>query len=312
MSGFRRRRTLLVGIAGLAIALLAGCGGSGSNNAATPTAAPSASPSLSPSPSPAVKQGPAKIVVTYFPYADHLFALGKGDTLQGVVNLKSLQDFTVYDPFLKGKSVADLGDTVNLEKFMALEPDLIIASSNEAQYADQLAKIARTVTVPATLNWQDTIKGVAAAIGEEAKAEEYTKRFLAKQAEVAAALDKAGAKGKTAFFMMPWKKGFTYWSNSRMALYYEKLGFKMFEGLQNVGEITLEGVAKLDPAYIFIGKDYTNTSEITIDSLKKDPVWNSLSAVKNNRMFVVDTEILGPLAMGQMKGLDYMKQQFGK
>nr|WP_283942844.1 ABC transporter substrate-binding protein [Paenibacillus konkukensis] len=170
--------------------------------------------------------------------------------------------------------------------------------------------LAKTVTVNATLNWQETIRGVAAAIGEEAKAEEYIQQFQKKQSEVAATMEKSGAKGKTALFIMPWKKSFTYWSGSRMALYYEKLGFKPFEGMSNVGEITLEGIGKLDPEYIFVGKDYTNSSEITLQDLETNPVWNSLAAVKNKKMFVVDTEILGPLAMGQFKGLTYMQQLF--
>jgi iron complex transport system substrate-binding protein len=65
-----------------------------------------------------------------------------------------------------------------------------------------------------------------------------------------------------------------------------------------------------EPEYIFIGKAYTNTSEVTLDSLNTNPIWNSLSAVKNKKMFVVDTEILGPLAMGQVKGLDYISKLF--
>lgn len=284
----------------------AGCGNGGT---ASSTVAPASSTTAAATTAP-VPKGPSKIVVTYFPYADHLFALGKADAVAGVVNLKSLQDFPVYDTFLKGGKVANLGDKLDLEKIMALSPDLIIASDADEKDLEQLNKIAKTVTVKATLNWQETIRGVAAAVGEEAAAETYVNQFLSKQTEVAATMEKSGAKGKTALFIMPWKKGFTYWSGSRMAIYYEKLGFKPFEGMKNVGEITLEGITELNPEYIFIGKDYTNTSEVTLDSLNANPVWNSLSAVKNKKMFVVDTEILGPLAMGQVKGLDYMSKLF--
>jgi len=289
-------------------AMLAGCG-PGSNTAATEqeNSPSSASPSAS---APAASKGPAKIVVTYFPYADHLFALGKADAVAGVVNLKSLRDFTVYDPFLKDGRIADLGDQANFEKIVALNPDLIIASQADAPNLDQLSKIAKTVTVNATLNWQETIRGVAAAVGEEAQAEQYISQFLKKQAEASAAIEQSGEKGKSALFLMPWKKSFTYWSGSRMSLYYEKLGFRPFDGMSNVGEITIEGISKLDPEYIFIGKDYTNSSEITLKDLETNPVWNSLSAVKNKKMFVVDTEILGPLAMGQFKGLTYMQELF--
>lgn len=54
-------------------------------------------------------KGPATIVVTYFPYADHLIALGQVDRLAGVVNLKSLQNFKVYDSYLESGNIVDLG-----------------------------------------------------------------------------------------------------------------------------------------------------------------------------------------------------------
>ncbi|MFD2331035.1 ABC transporter substrate-binding protein [Cohnella sp. GCM10020058] len=306
MHTIRKRWNVLLGLALMCAVLLAGCG---NGNHLTQTNTGSATESTAPDAA-ATQTNPSKIVVTYFPYADHLFALGKGEDLIGVVNLKSLKDFTVYEPFLADGHVADLGDELDLEKIAALNPDLIIASSADADQIEQLSKIAKTVTVNATLNWQETIRGVADAIGEKTEAEAYIGKFTAKQTEAAAVVEQSGAKGKTALFVMPWQKSFTYWSGPRLALYYEKLGFKPFDGLSNVGDITLEGISELDPEYLFIGKDYTNTSEITLEQLEKDPVWNSLSAVKNKKMFVVDTEILGPLAMGQFKGLAYMEQLF--
>ncbi|CAG7643516.1 hypothetical protein PAESOLCIP111_04489 [Paenibacillus solanacearum] len=295
----------LFSIAVLCIAMITGCGSSAQNPGAKKESSPSASEPAG------AKSGAKRIVVTYFPYADHLFALGQAELVKGVVGLSSLQEFTVYDPFLKNGKIADLGTEANLEKIVALQPDLIIASQNESKIVDELSKIAKTVTVNATLNWQDTIKGVGAAIGEDAKVQAYIDQFVKKQNEVASKMDRSGLKGKTALFMMPWKKDFTYWSGSRMALYYEKLGFKPFDGLKNVGEITLEGISSLNPEYIFIGKDYSKASAISLDELAASPVWQSLDAVKNKRMFVVDTEILGPLAMGQYKGLEYMDQLVG-
>ncbi|TNJ66457.1 ABC transporter substrate-binding protein [Paenibacillus hemerocallicola] len=289
----------------LCFVLLAGCGGGMTNNNAG-TASP-ASPAPPASPQPA-KSGAPKIAVTYFPYAEHLFAIGQAGAVKGVVGLSSLKQFSVYDPFLRDGAIVDLGDEANLEKIIALNPDLIIASQFDEKIAEQLSKIAKTVTINTTLNWQETIVQVAAVVGEEAKAKQYIDGFNKKGSEIAALMEQSGQKGKTALFIMPWKKGFTYWSGSRMALYYDKLGFKPFDGMKNTGEITLEGIAELNPEYIFIGKDYTNSSEITLKDLETNPVWQGLNAVKNKKMFVVDTEILGPLAMGQSKGLDYVEK----
>lgn len=77
------------------ILVLSGCGNV-EKTTNKETAAASNPPAAT---APPVNKGPAKIVVTYFPYADHLFALGKADAVAGVVNLKSLADFPVYDSF---------------------------------------------------------------------------------------------------------------------------------------------------------------------------------------------------------------------
>lgn len=302
MFGIRHGRSSIAVIIVLCFVLLAGCsGGAPGNNAGTASPAPAASPQ------PAKSAAP-KIAVTYFPYAEHLFAIGQAGSVKGVVGLSSLKQFSVYDPFLMDGAIVDLGDEANLEKIIALNPDLIIASQFDEKIAEQLSKIAKTVTINTSLNWQETIVQVAAVVGEEAKAKQYVDGFNKKGSEIATLMEQSGQKGKTALFVMPWKKGFTYWSGSRMALYYDKLGFKPFDGMKNTGEITLEGIAELNPEYIFIGKDYTNSSEITLKVLESNPVWQGLHAVKNKKMFVVDTEILGPLAMGQSKGLDYVEK----
>lgn len=305
--GFRRLY-LVMSMVVLCVALLAGCGSrslpqsssgantapSGSNPAQDREAAP--------------KPGPKKIAVMYFPYAEHLFAIGRADAVKGVVGLKSLRQFSVYDPYVSGDRIIDLGDQANLEKIMEMNPDLIIASQFEEQIVEQLSKIAKTVTVNTNLDWQETIKQVAALIDEEAKAQAYIDNFRKKQAEVTAVMEQSGQHGQTALFMMLWKNGFNYWGNPRMSLYYDKLGFKQPGELKNIGQIDLEGVSQMNPDYIFIGNDYTNASEISMKELETNPVWQALGAVKNKKVFIVDTEILGPLAMGQYKGLEFMEK----
>ncbi|MGG6313796.1 ABC transporter substrate-binding protein [Paenibacillus macerans] len=255
-----------------------------------------------------LNEKPKKVAITYFPYADHLFAIGEQDVVAGVVGLKSLQNFPVYDEFTKQGNIADLGDTASMESILALDPDVIIAWEDDEKIDDQLAKIAPTVLIRQSENWQDTIAKIAAVIGEEAKAEQYIADYNAKLDELAAKMDATGAKGKTAIFMMTWGKGFNYYGGVRMEPYYDRLGFAKFDGMEDWAEISLEGVAGIDPDYIFLGEDFTGAAELTLDELSKNPVWNGLKAVKNGNLHVIDTEIVGPLAMGQSKGLGVIEQ----
>lgn len=255
-----------------------------------------------------LEEKPQKVAITYFPYADHLFAIGEQDVVAGVVGLKSLQNFPVYDSYTKQGNIADLGDTANMESILALNPDVIIAWEDDEKIYDQLTKIAPTILIRQSENWQDTITKVAAVIGEEKKAEQYIADYNAKLDGLAAKMDETGEKGKTAIFMMTWAKGFNYYGGVRMEPYYERLGFAKFPEMQDWAEISLEGVADIDPDYIFLGEDFTNSAELTLDALGKNPVWNNLKAVKNGNIHVIDTEIVGPLAMGQSKGLDIIEQ----
>ncbi len=327
----------------LILALLAGCGsntneGPAASNgnasptsSASPSASPNASPSESASSSPAAAESsafpkkivhakgeitletkPAKVAVTYFPYAEHLFAIGDEASVAGVVGLKSLQNFPVYDPYVEDGRIADLGDEADLEKIAAAQPDVIVASEYDDKIYDQLAKIAPTIVIPTSENWQDTIGKVADIVGDEAKAQAYIEAYDAKLEGLAAKLDNDGLKGKTALFMMTWGKGFNYYYGKRLEPYYKGLGFSGFENQKDYGEISLEGVSEWNPDYIFLAEDFTNSAELNAEALKSNAVWNSLNAVKNGHVYVVDSEIVGPLAMGQNKGLDYMAEVFGK
>ncbi|MCH1641403.1 ABC transporter substrate-binding protein [Paenibacillus timonensis] len=255
-----------------------------------------------------LNEKPKKVAITYFPYADHLFAIGEQDVVAGVVGLKSLQNFPVYDPYTKQDKIADLGDTASMESILALDPDVIIAWEDDEKIYDQLSKIAPTILIRQSENWQDTIEKVAAVIGEEDKAKQYVADYNAKLDALAAKMDETGAKGKTAIFMMTWGKGFNYYGGVRMEPYYDRLGFAKFDGMEDWAEISLEGVADVNPDYIFLGEDFTGAAELTLDELADNPVWNGLKAVKNGNLHVIDTEIVGPLAMGQSKGLDVIGQ----
>ncbi|MDO3681470.1 ABC transporter substrate-binding protein [Paenibacillus ehimensis] len=250
---------------------------------------------------------PQKIVVTYFPYADHLYAIGEESVVSGVVGLQSLRNFPVYDAYTKEGGAKDLGSEANIEKLLDLKPDVIIGWGEDAKIYDELSKIAPTVLIPESENWQDTIGKVAEVIGEEDKAQQYVKDYNDKLLKLAGKFEQTGVKGKTAIFMMTWGKGFNYYGGVRMEPYYKGLGFAKFDGMKDWGEISLEGVGAVDPDYIFLGKDFTGKAEMTLKELEKSAVWNSLTAVKTGKLFIIDTEIVGPLAMGQMKGLEVME-----
>jgi iron complex transport system substrate-binding protein len=236
-----------------------------------------------------------------------LFAIGETAAVKGVAGLKSLRNFPVYEAYTKEGKIADLGDEPHLEKILELNPDVIIAWEGDENRYEQLSKIAPTILIPSSENWQVTIMQVAAVMGEEEKAQQYIDSYRQKLKDVASLMEQSGEKGKTALFLMTWGKGFNYYGGVRMSPYYKELGFTPFDKMGDYGEISLEGVSELNPDYIFLGEDFTRSADVALKELEQNPVWKNLRAVKNNRVFVVDTEIMGPLAMGQYKGLDVIE-----
>lgn len=70
-----------------------------------------------------IREKPKSVAITYFPYADHLLAIGEMPEKLGVVGLSSLKNFPVYDPFTKDGRIIDLGNTANLEKVLEMSPE---------------------------------------------------------------------------------------------------------------------------------------------------------------------------------------------
>ena len=59
-------------------------------------------------------------------------------------------------------------------------------------------------------------------------------------------------------------------------------------------DLSLEAIVKEDPDFIFVIIQGTNTEAAlkNVDTLlKSNPVWNSLTAVKNNRYYVLDKSL---------------------
>ncbi len=60
--------------------------------------------------------------------------------------------------------------------------------------------------------------------------------------------------------------------------------------------LSFEHILTCDPDYVFIvqrGDDTEGMNELLRTQLNENPLWNSLSAVKNNRVFILDKELYG-------------------
>ncbi len=315
-----------------AAGLMAGCGGkeaadekpsaAGASPAATVAASTSAASSAAPKADAAVfpltykdalgnevviKERPKRVAVAFFHFLEPWFSLGV--TPVAADNASSLFGFLSFQPFIKEQAnVLDLGSSsVSVEKVLESKPDLIIAATPyNDKIMDQLKQVAPVVVFKNDLDWKGRLVEFSKLIGEPKKGQdkvaEIEKLIVTNREKLAAKKDQT-----VAFISFNNKGTYTAFGLDRCVAFYDKtagLGltppanYPAVHGKDNI--FTLEGLLQLNPGYIFLWDDMTsNSEETTLEELKKNPVWNTLTAVKNNHVFVLDRAAFsaGPLGV---------------
>lgn len=200
------------------------------------------------------------------------------------------------------KSATPLGprSRTNFEALYDVNPDVIIGLGRMMEsYYSRFADIAPTYGFD-LITYQDSFRAVetsALALGQEKNGERLNKCF---SNFIERTKQKIGSRSLTGVFLTG--SGITpraYYPHYMTVTLMEKLNIVAANGhspykakMPFSGQINLEWLVKLDPDVIFI---YKGTSPQST----KTKLWNSLQAVKNQRVFYVDKtwrEPEGPLS----------------
>ncbi|MGO4543769.1 iron-hydroxamate ABC transporter substrate-binding protein [Paenibacillus sp. 2TAB23] len=305
MQSWRKRLGLGTVVLSL-ITLLAACGGNnaGTNEAANQTNNAAVSPSPSASPTEAVDENATRIYksingdveipanpkrIVADQYLQTMLALG--------VKPVGADQYYIDNPYTKdlAAGIEGIGErsTINLEKVVSLEPDLIITATEDANVYDQLSKIAPTVAIPFGTNAtfkgvHAEMRGIAELLGKQAEAETWLTAYDGKIVELRGKLSGKVSKDETfSIFESGGKTTYTFGDNfgrGGQAIYgalqlqpTERIRSELFGDTQ-WKELALE----LLPDYA--GDHILLFSETGNDEFKKTEIWNSLAAVKNNRV----------------------------
>lgn len=314
----RRASVILVVVA----LLLGACGGAASTptevpNTVPPTEQPTASPVATavPSPTPiALTDGtgrevtlgrPAVRIVSLAPSnTEMLFAIGAGDLLVG------RDDFSDYPPEVE--AVPSVGSTygeLNTEAVVALEPDLVLAAGitppEHIQSLEQLGVPVFTLGNP--MDFQGlfenlTVVGTLTGHGPEALA--VVEDLRARVEAVAQALE--GLERVPIFYEVdasdpsaPWTTG----SGTFQQHIFELAGGENIAAdLEGWLQLSLEGIVVRDPEVIIFGAGpFVPT---TVESLKLRPGWGGITAVREDRVYAVDTDLLDLPGPRLVEGLE--------
>ncbi len=248
---------------------------------------------------------PQRMAVLYFGYVEYLLALGAAPI--ATTDLKHVSGFQTLAPYGKQfETMEDLGDTMapNIEKLIKLEPDLIIISAGLHEgVRDRLEGIAPVIAKKDFQNWETELLDYAYILGDEDKAEQFVAETKTLIAQTRDTLKEQVSEGSTFVFLRVIANGdFATGGFNNLDHYYDSergLGLEAPAGYPEDREvITLETLVGWEPDYIFF-QENLNEANDRLNSLADYKVWNSMNAVKNDRVFLMDVSIntASPLAL---------------
>ena len=246
---------------------------------------------------------PAQRVVSLSPnLTESMYAIGADDLLVGVT------DFCKYPPPVAAKP--KIGGIINpvLERVVALKPDLVLAArGNDPQFLKRLRdmKIEVAGFDPQSI---DDVVALLGKLGRVCGREDASAKAVAALNQRLASI-KAGVKPPAGapprvLFILEWQPLFVAGPKSFVADMIRMGGGVNLATGANLAaganadspwpQVSAESMIALDPQIIIFAKMQgagVDTAKV-IAGMRKDAAWKNVSAVKNNRIYAVDDDLV--------------------
>ncbi|KXG09505.1 Iron-uptake system-binding protein [Anoxybacillus sp. P3H1B] len=243
---------------------------------------------------------------------DKIVITGSMETMEDalVLGVKPLGGITVGGKFpemfkdITGSTVS-IGEKAqpNIEEILKLKPDVIFSTTKfPPDVAQKLEKITTTIPVShISTDWEANLRVLAEVTGTRDKADEVLNQYKKDLEEAKAKLgDKLKDKKVVAVRIR----------SGNIMIYppdvffnpslYTDLGLTVPQEIQNAKAqemISLEKFSEMNPDYIFVqfSEDENKNNPKALEELQNNPIWKSINAVKNDKVFV---NVVDPLAQG--------------
>lgn len=213
-----------------------------------------------------------------------LYALGLGDKIVGVTN---------YDDYPEEvKSKEKIGDlSVNIEKVVSLQPDLILANSLNGDAVEKLRNLGMTVLVTNASSIQD-VYTVIEMIGKATGASEQAANLIASMKkdveEIKQLVKDIPQDKKPKVYVEINNKLFTTGKGTFMHEIIELAGgVNIAADLEGWKQLSEEEIILRNPDIILNTYGYMNYN--VAQSIKDRAKWQNINAIKNNKVFDVDS-----------------------
>ncbi len=253
-----------------------------------------------------IEKAPERIVSHVPAITEMVYALGLGDRLVGRC------DYCNYPPEVTAKP--SVGDYFNpsVENIVALEPDLVLTDG----HSDSIKKLENLGITFFTID-PKTIDGVMQDIellgkitGTEAKAQQVVDKL---KQDIATVTDKVKNATKVRVLYAidvtdpakPWTAGPGSYIDAMINL----------SGGENVAaeatgawvQFSIEAIVAADPELIVL-PDQHGTAAAKIESLKQNPAWREITAVREDRFRTVESDLMDRNGPRITQGLQQVAQ----
>lgn len=221
-----------------------------------------------------------------------LFALGLGDRVVGVTEFCNHPEAAIAKPKIGGFS------TVDIERIVALEPDLILASSvHETKAIPRLEQLSLTVVAlaPKTL---DRVLANIVLVGEvTGRSQEATHLVTSLRKRIKAITDKTDSlpesQSPRVFYVLWHEPLMTVGSEARIhELIVKAGGINIAQDLTgDYPTISLEAVILANPQVIIAGSGHGTGEDSTFQFAKTEPILEDTNARHNNRVYKIDADL---------------------
>lgn len=239
-----------------------------------------------------VPEEPKRIISLAPSNTEILFAIGLGDRVVGRT------DYCNYPPEVEGIPSVGGFSTPDLEQVIALEPDLVLATSMHDEIVLQLEEheIPVIVLSPQTIDdILDSIEIVGTATGAEEATAELTTDMGNRIEAVKAKTEDLGPEEIVSSCFVVWHDPLMLAGGDTI---YEELiktagGSNIVSDQEGYPSIDLEQIVLIDPQVIIVGVGMGSGEDLPLQYLLEESLLEGISARQNDRVYAVDQDIVG-------------------
>ena len=238
---------------------------------------------------------PQRVICLTASYADVWCLAGGADSIVATTNAT----WTYFDLPLK-EDVVNLGSSseLNLEQLIACEPDLILAScgtDRNMELESAFEEMGMNVAYFSVNSVDDYLRMLKVCTQITGCEENYETYGVQVKEQVDQALTRPDGSKPSVLYIRATGSSCKV-KNSEGNVLREMLAALDCDNIADreeslLEQLSMEAILEADPEYIFVvlqGADPANAQEILETTLLSNPAWNTLTAVKEGRYYVMD------------------------